>query len=137
MYCSNLYKILQISCLGAETFSQLVKFHAQKKEKLIVLAMVLAEFCLSKWCFLQRKCLIIKVNVIRCYQFYLVFNLWCKMLKNRGLISKFPRHCFPRKAWLYLFVCWFLFHFAEVTTCKNYLFFKVYAFSVDFFFLIM
>ena len=48
MYCSNLYKIFQISCLGAETFSQLVKFHAQKKEKLIVLGMVLAEFYLSK-----------------------------------------------------------------------------------------
>ena len=48
MYCSNLYKVLQISSPGVGTFFHLTKYHVQKKEKLVVLAIVLAKYYLSK-----------------------------------------------------------------------------------------
>ena len=112
MYCTNLYKLLEVSCLGVGTCFFLIKCHVQKRMLNIIYLMI----------FLQEKCLIINISLTTSYHFYLVFEFCWK-------ISKFPTPCFSlKKALLYLLVCWFPFYFTKVTTFESYLFLQSICF---------
>ena len=100
--------------------------------------MLPAECYLSEWSFWQGHFLIIKVNVIRSYHFYLLFDHWMEIINFcvwlEILISKFLRQYFPSKKYAFPSFCrWFYFYFQELRTCKNYLFLQnVYLFCLYF-----
>ena len=125
---------MQISCLVVGAFSLLIKFHVQENEKLIVFAMLPAKCYWSKWSFLQGHSLIIKLNVIRSYHFYLVFEYWEKMINfcydPRYWYLSFPGNISNQKSMnLHFFCRWFYFYCPKLKTCKSYLFLQnVYLF---------
>ena len=127
MYCSNLYKTLQISCLCVGTYFLLIKFHGRTKEKLIALLFFLSKRYFFKWSLCARKvsdhsskcnkilsCLSVLWSLIENDQ------IWCMTL---DMISKFPRQCYPtKKTQVYIFCSSFNLYFTELTTYKNCLF---------------